>query len=99
LNSFLGAFPNLSVLSSALWRDDSGVVLIYISLIMPILIGFTALGAEVGYWYVIKRQMQSAADSAAMSGAISLVNDGTSQYTIQADYIAGLNGFRTGSIM
>ena len=88
--------PNLCRSGLRLWRDESGVVLIYISLIMPILIGFTALGAEVGYWYVAKREMQSAADSAAISGAISLANDVTSQYATQAIYVAGQNGFQNG---
>jgi hypothetical protein len=36
------------------------------------LIGFVALGAEVGSWYVTKQQAQNAADAAAYSGALTL---------------------------
>jgi hypothetical protein len=32
-------------------------------------IGFVGLGAETGLWYAIKRQDQSAADAAVISGA------------------------------
>ena len=34
------------------------------------LIGFTALGVETGFWYAISRYNQSAADVAALSGAL-----------------------------
>jgi hypothetical protein len=37
------------------------------------LIGFTGLGVETGLWYAIKRQNQSAADVAALSGAFELL--------------------------
>src|SRR5216684_3846476 len=36
------------------------------------LIGVVALGAEAGSWYVTKQQAQNAADSAAMSGALTI---------------------------
>jgi Putative Flp pilus-assembly TadE/G-like len=36
------------------------------------LIGFTGLAVETGFWYTIKRQNQSAADVAALSGAREL---------------------------
>src|SRR3954470_24693512 len=36
------------------------------------LIGFVALGAEAGSWYVTKQHAQNAADAAAYSGALRL---------------------------
>jgi hypothetical protein len=36
------------------------------------LIGFVALGAEGGSWYVTKQAAQNAADAAAYSGALKL---------------------------
>ena len=36
------------------------------------LIGAVALGAEAGSWYVTKQHAQNAADSAAMSGALTM---------------------------
>src|SRR5438270_8958211 len=36
------------------------------------LIGVVALGAEAGSWYATKQHAQNAADSAAMSGALTI---------------------------
>src|SRR3954452_14961924 len=51
------------------------------------LIGFVALGAEAGSWYVVRQHAQNAADSAALSGALGIVNGGA-----QPDF-GTLNGF------
>src|SRR5882672_5723226 len=52
-----------------LLRDRDGFVIVTVALLLVVLIGFAALAAETGLWYVIKRQNQSAADTAALSGA------------------------------
>ena len=52
------------------------------------LIGFTGLGVETGLWYAMKRQNQSAADVAALSGAFELLagqSNGLSQNTVYPD--------------
>src|SRR6516165_3669295 len=51
------------------------------------LIGFVALGAEAGSWYVVKQHAQNAADSAAMSGALAIANSDS-----QSNF-GTLNGF------
>jgi hypothetical protein len=51
------------------------------------LIGFVALGAEAGSWYVVKTHAQNTADSAALSGAYAIENGDT-----QANF-GTLNGF------
>jgi hypothetical protein len=38
--------------------------------LLPVLIGFAGLGIEVGMWFAIQRQNQSAADAAAISAAL-----------------------------
>jgi Flp pilus assembly protein TadG len=43
------------------------------------LIGFMALGAEAGSWYVIKRHAQNAADAAAYAGALELADSFSGQ--------------------
>jgi hypothetical protein len=57
-----------------LWHDTRGVTLVLVALMIPVLIGFAALGVETGLWYTIKRQNQTAADFAALSGAYEIVN-------------------------
>jgi hypothetical protein len=52
-----------------LWGDESGVTAVLVALTLAVLVAFAGLGAEVGLWYTIKRQQQSAADVAALSGA------------------------------
>jgi uncharacterized membrane protein len=66
-----------------LLRDTRGVTLVLIALTLSVLMGFTALGVETGLWYAIKRQNQTAADMAAISGAFEL--DAGQGYGLTAD--------------
>lgn len=66
---------------AAAWRrtptlpaNRSGVVGILFALAMPILVGFTALGIEVGLWYLERRELQMAADAAAVSAAYEILH-------------------------
>lgn len=51
---------------------------------MPVLIGVAALGVEVGAWYQVRRQMQSAADAAAVAAALTFSKGQTSDAAIEA---------------
>ena len=53
-----------------LWRDERGVVAIAVAILLPVLIGFAGLGVEVGMWFAVQRQNQSAADAAAISAGL-----------------------------
>ena len=55
-----------------LWRDTRGAVIPMVAITMSALVGVTGLGVEAGLWYVQKRQNQTAADLAAISGAREL---------------------------
>jgi uncharacterized membrane protein len=55
------------------WRDRRGAVAIAVAVLLPVLIGFAGLGIEVGMWFFIQRQNQSAADAAAISAALEYV--------------------------
>ncbi|MBB4370095.1 Flp pilus assembly protein TadG [Bradyrhizobium sp. cir1] len=50
-------------------RDQSGSYVIVSALLMPVLVGTAGLGTEVGWWYYKHKNMQSAADSGAVSAA------------------------------
>jgi hypothetical protein len=50
--------------------DRKGAVAVYFALIAPILLGFAALGTEVGFWLLKERKLQHAADSAAYAAAV-----------------------------
>ncbi len=59
---------------SGFLRDRRGAVAALVAATMTVLFGFAGLGVDVGIWYTLKRQSQSAADNAAISGAIELVD-------------------------
>jgi Flp pilus assembly protein TadG len=52
------------------WRDRRGAVAVAVAVLLPVLIGFAGIGIEVGLWYAIQRQNQSATDAAAISAAL-----------------------------
>lgn len=84
----------------AIWRrlrfDDSGSVL-SILVVVPVLIGAVALGVETGEMYRVKRQLQSAADAAALSGSIDrAARKDAATITATARYEAQRNGFQNG---
>jgi Flp pilus assembly protein TadG len=62
--------------------DQAGVMAIMVGLLMPIVIGGWALGAEVGYWYFNQSKLQNSADVAAYAGAVEL-RAGQNQQTIE----------------
>jgi hypothetical protein len=45
-------------------------VAVAVAILLPVLIGFAGLGVEVGMWFWIQRQNQSAADAAAISAGL-----------------------------
>ena len=71
----MNAKPAMAVKSAPrrLLRDTRGATLVLIALMITALMGFTGLGVETGLWYTIKRYNQSAADNAALSGAMELL--------------------------
>jgi hypothetical protein len=65
-----------------------------VALAFTVLIGFVGLGAEAGLWYAIKRQDQSAADAAAISGAYEVAaGQAYSDICAKAQGNATSNGF------
>jgi len=82
--------------NSLLWRfryDQSGSYTIVFALIMPVLVGAAGLGTEVGWWLYKHKNMQSAADSGAVSaaGAGSNLTTEANAVTATYGYANGLN--------
>jgi Flp pilus assembly protein TadG len=73
-------------------RDQSGSYMIVAALTMPVLVGTAGLGTEVGWWLYTHKNMQSAADSAAVSAATA-----GSNLNAEADTVTALYGFTNGS--
>ena len=50
-------------------NNERGSILIMWAILLPAAIGMTGLGVETGTWYLEKRKLQAAADSAAVTAA------------------------------
>jgi Flp pilus assembly protein TadG len=66
--------------------DQSGSYVIISAILMPVLVGTAGLGTEVGYWYYKHKNMQSAADSGAVSAATAGSNLTAEANAITASY-------------
>lgn len=53
-------------------RDSGGTVTIFFAIWTVVVFGLAAVGVDGGYWYVMRRQVQNAADAAAIAGVASL---------------------------
>ena len=82
----------------ALLRDESGQTLIFVALSMTIILGFTAMAADVGTLLHDKRNLQIAADSAAIAGAVEEnVSSVTGDIQASGQTASTQNGFTNGS--
>jgi Flp pilus assembly protein TadG len=55
-----------------LWREESGQGLVVATLFMVVILGFAAMAIDVGLFMHEKRELQKAADAAALAGAQEL---------------------------
>jgi Flp pilus assembly protein TadG len=79
------------------WRDEEGAWLIYTSVMMPVLIGVAGLGTEGGLLFYQHRTLQSAADAAAYSAAISYSYSTSADITTQAKAVVASYGYTLGT--
>lgn len=77
-------------------RQDRGSVAVTTALTLVIVIAMVSLGVEVASLFLKHRQMQSAADNAALAGAMALAASSTSGVTTEAKAVAAQNGFTSG---
>jgi Flp pilus assembly protein TadG len=79
-----------------LGHDRRGAVLALVAITATALLAITGLAVDVGWWYTIQRQNQSAADAAAISAAYELIGDPSrtaAQLTPFATASANLNRY------
>jgi Flp pilus assembly protein TadG len=76
-------------------RDESGQTLISVALSLTCILGFVGLATDVGTMFHAKRNMQIAADAAAIAGAAELPY-GTTDMTTAAQDASGQNGVTNG---
>src|ERR1044072_4746480 len=64
-----------------LWKDNSGNALAIAAAAMPLLLGAAGLAADTIQWTLWKRELQRAADSAALAGVYDRVTKGNTTGT------------------
>jgi Flp pilus assembly protein TadG len=74
-----------------------GQTVVMLTLLIPILLGAVALGADVAVFYYNWGRLQRAADAAALAGGSFLPRDTTSATSTAIKY-AGLNGVSSGQV-
>lgn len=77
-------------------RNQRGSVAIQVGIMMIAILGFVALGVEITFLLLKHREMQSAADGAAMSGATALSYGAPSDFRMEARAVASASGFTNG---
>jgi Flp pilus assembly protein TadG len=78
------------------WQSCDGSVAIQLGILMMVLIGMSALGAEITFALYEHRQQQSAADSAALSAATALTVGYPKDPSVEARAITASVGFVDG---
>ena len=68
-----------------LWRDPRGNALIIAGAALPLMVGSAGLASDTIQWTLWKRQLQRAADSAAVAGVYAKFNDETVSSTVDTD--------------
>ncbi|MDP2181736.1 MAG: pilus assembly protein TadG-related protein [Actinomycetota bacterium] len=57
------------------FHDDQGAVAVIVAILLIVFIGLSAVVVDAGYWYTVRRQLQTAADAAALAGCQDLILD------------------------
>ena len=85
--------PNGRFGLKAFARDGRGVIMVMFALLLPVFVGFIGLAVEVGYWYQNHRDLQAAADAAALAGSYEIAEDRASNVGTIAQREAENNGW------
>jgi len=88
------AFFAVRHMSRRFVRDERGVILAIVAVMITVLLGLAGLAFEPGLWYMFRRYDQSAADVAALSGALErAAGKSDTDICTLARSAARLNGF------
>ena len=77
--------------------DESGQVLLIAALVMSALLGFVAMSTDVGVLFRARRNTQTAADAAAVAGALDYLYNGSSGAAAAGKAAASANGVTDGT--
>lgn len=82
----------MSVIRARDNRDERGAVLVMFTIVLTVLVAFSALAIDLGFAREKKRQVQNAADAAALAAAQTLPNASSADSTAQSVTGQNLDG-------
>jgi Flp pilus assembly protein TadG len=74
--------------------NQRGAIIVIFALTLVALIGFAALGIEVGQWYITQAELSKAVDAASLSGAANISNPYITVTSLAQDF--GMANFQAG---
>jgi Flp pilus assembly protein TadG len=75
--------PGTKDLKPSLAADESGMALVYVTIMLPVIIGFACLAIDVARFQILNSSLQHGADSLALAGAAEL--DGRTDAIARSD--------------
>jgi Flp pilus assembly protein TadG len=75
-------------------HNQRGAVIVIFALSLVVLIGFVAIGTEVGRWYHVRAELSKAVDAAALAGAANISNPDIDVEALARDF--GMENFQPG---
>lgn len=96
-----GRYRSIAHRLGAIRADRAGGVTVFLALSLPAIVGFAGIGTEAANWYLTKRTMQGAADTAASTAATALAAGTTNWVIVESeakgiaayyDFVNGSNG-------
>lgn len=68
--------------------DRDGATLVFVAIILGVLVSLTALAVDVGHLYIVRNELQNAADAGALAGAARLYNSAGTSIDTAANSVA-----------
>jgi hypothetical protein len=75
-------------------RRDKGQVLVLVALAIFVLLGFAALGIDVGFMYNVRHELQRSADAGALAGASAFTTGNWNDTSMALDHPRGIANAR-----
>ena len=69
------------------FNEENGQSVIIVAIFMTLLLGITAFTADAGFLFFQRRNMQNAADAAALAGARELIEDASNVQSVVTNYV------------
>jgi uncharacterized protein YegL len=89
-----GLLLDRRIAMSNIIKNQKGAIIVIFALSLIVLIGFAALGTEVGRWYLTRAELSKAVDAAALAGAANISNPTINVPTLARDF--GMENFQAG---